>query len=281
LAYGRDLQAEEILKEALRSHPSRSVVHAKLMEIYAKRRDVKAFEAIAKEAFKLTQGEGADWQAAAERGRQIDPSNPLYVQRSASQLSGTSAVAKAAAQDNTEITSAQRSSFEDSQAFDLDFDLDLSADSPTPARAQSSVIASLQESRPGKSANAALDESPRVSFGKDLNFSSPPSASSTPFTAPTAPTAPMALKLAPSEHAALGLEMREISLDLSDPSNNVDSKSAQLSSTDNHMETKLSLAIELRSIGDVDGARSLIQEVIDEATGPTKARALKMRSELG
>ena len=39
LAYGRDLQAEEILKEALRTNPERVAIHVKLLEIYAKRRD--------------------------------------------------------------------------------------------------------------------------------------------------------------------------------------------------------------------------------------------------
>ncbi len=35
LAYGRDLQAEEILKEALRTDPNRLVLHQKLAEVYA------------------------------------------------------------------------------------------------------------------------------------------------------------------------------------------------------------------------------------------------------
>src|SRR5207247_2541433 len=34
LAYGRDLQAEEILKEAMRTSPMRVAIHSKLMEIY-------------------------------------------------------------------------------------------------------------------------------------------------------------------------------------------------------------------------------------------------------
>ncbi len=44
LAYGRDLQAEEILKEALRTDPNRTALHQKLADIYAKRHDRKAFE---------------------------------------------------------------------------------------------------------------------------------------------------------------------------------------------------------------------------------------------
>ncbi|MBA2723743.1 MAG: hypothetical protein H0U56_12830, partial [Methylibium sp.] len=41
LAYGRDLQAEEILKEAMRSNPERMAIRLKLLEVYAKRRDTK------------------------------------------------------------------------------------------------------------------------------------------------------------------------------------------------------------------------------------------------
>src|SRR5690606_39816797 len=44
LAYGRDLQAEEVLKEALRTQPERLALHQKLADIHAKRQDRKAFE---------------------------------------------------------------------------------------------------------------------------------------------------------------------------------------------------------------------------------------------
>jgi pilus assembly protein FimV len=47
------------------------------------------------------------------------------------------------------------------------------------------------------------------------------------------------------------------------------------------LETKLALAAEFRDIGDSDGARSLVQEVVDEASGPMKARAMKMLADLG
>jgi len=78
LAYGRDLQAEEILKEAMRTSPMRVAIHAKLMEIYAKRRDSKAFETIAIEAFNLTHGSGPEWAYITEMGRELDPANPMY-----------------------------------------------------------------------------------------------------------------------------------------------------------------------------------------------------------
>ncbi len=78
LAYGRDLQAEEILKEAMRSNPERLAIRTKLLEVYAKRRDTKGFELLATQLYSLTKGEGDDWAKAQELGRQIDPENPLY-----------------------------------------------------------------------------------------------------------------------------------------------------------------------------------------------------------
>src|SRR6218665_365241 len=78
LAYGRNLQAEEILKEAVRHNPGRISAQLKLGEIYAKRKDHKALEAVATQVFKLTQGEGLDWSRIVELGRDLDPDNRLY-----------------------------------------------------------------------------------------------------------------------------------------------------------------------------------------------------------
>ena len=44
LAYGRDLQAEEILKEAMRATPDRMAIRTKLLEVYAKRRDSQGYK---------------------------------------------------------------------------------------------------------------------------------------------------------------------------------------------------------------------------------------------
>ena len=80
LAYGRDLQAEEILKEAQRSDPDRLAIRTKLLEVYAKRADLKTFETQARQLQGLTNGQGEDWVKAQELGRQIDPTNPLYTE---------------------------------------------------------------------------------------------------------------------------------------------------------------------------------------------------------
>jgi pilus assembly protein FimV len=78
IAYGRDAQAEEILKEALRTNPERYPVRLKLLEIYAARKDLRSFETQAGELYSMTRGQGEEWALAASMGLQIDPANPLY-----------------------------------------------------------------------------------------------------------------------------------------------------------------------------------------------------------
>lgn len=79
MAYGRDAQAEEILKEALAKDPTRHEIALKLLEIFAARKDTVAFETAASELYAGLGGQNTPvWQRAAEMGRSIDPTNPLY-----------------------------------------------------------------------------------------------------------------------------------------------------------------------------------------------------------
>ena len=78
MAYGRDSQAEEILNDALKADPKRGAIYVKLLEIYAQRQDLAQFEATASELFSRMEGQGRDWEKAAQMGRRLDPSNPLY-----------------------------------------------------------------------------------------------------------------------------------------------------------------------------------------------------------
>ena len=78
IAYGRDTQAEEILKEALRTQPDRHAVRLKLLEIYFARKDSRQFERVAGELYGMTSGTGEEWAQAASMGVSLEPSNPLY-----------------------------------------------------------------------------------------------------------------------------------------------------------------------------------------------------------
>jgi pilus assembly protein FimV len=50
---------------------------------------------------------------------------------------------------------------------------------------------------------------------------------------------------------------------------------------DNPLATKLALAEEFNAIGDADGARSLAEEVLAEASGDLKSRAQRLLAEIG
>lgn len=76
LNFGRDAQAEEILKDALQNNPNNHQIHLKLLGIYATRKDVNAFSNIAR--LLQDSGDEAAWHQAAAMGRQIDPGNPMY-----------------------------------------------------------------------------------------------------------------------------------------------------------------------------------------------------------
>jgi pilus assembly protein FimV len=93
IAYGRDAQAEEILKEALRTQPDRHAVRVKLLEIYSNRKDLRAFELVATELYGLTKGSGEEWMQAAKMGVEIDPNNPLYADGKADEPKHTGTLA--------------------------------------------------------------------------------------------------------------------------------------------------------------------------------------------
>ncbi|HUX91100.1 MAG TPA: FimV/HubP family polar landmark protein [Gallionellaceae bacterium] len=76
LNFGRDAQAEEILKDALSKNPSNNQVKLKLLSIYTSRKDSKTFSRYAQEV--KDSGDAAAWERVAVMGREIDPENPTY-----------------------------------------------------------------------------------------------------------------------------------------------------------------------------------------------------------
>lgn len=76
LTFGRDVQAEEILKEALLKTPDNHQIHLKLLGIYANRKDTSSFATIARQL--KESGDAEAWRQAAEQGRMLEPNNPLY-----------------------------------------------------------------------------------------------------------------------------------------------------------------------------------------------------------
>jgi len=78
IAYGREEQAEDILKEALRVQPDRHAARVKMMELLANRGDKAGFARHAADLRARTGGAGEDWERAATIGRAFDPTNSMF-----------------------------------------------------------------------------------------------------------------------------------------------------------------------------------------------------------
>ena len=128
----------------------------------------------------------------------------------------------------------------------------------------------------------AVPELPEVSMPMDgLSLDMPTSPSSPDFSATnTMPVEPTNLSDSMNDSGMLEFDMGSLSLDL-EPSTSRDSLSAAPdTSGEDPLETKLALAEEFVSIGDEDGARALIEEVVAEATGDMRAKAQRALANL-
>ena len=91
MAYGRDAQAEEILKDAISKEPKRYELHLKLLEMYAGRKDTAAFETIAGELYTTLGTDDPVWAKVVELGASVEPGNPLYDATKSSGMTSSSA----------------------------------------------------------------------------------------------------------------------------------------------------------------------------------------------
>ncbi len=310
LAYGRDLQAEEILKEALRTNPSRVAIHAKLMEIYAKRRDLKGFEVVAADAFKLTRGNGPEWAYICELGRELDPNNAMYQpggQPQANISAPVMAASFAGAATIPQMLASQPEPAASSVDFDLDLDFSIS-DEPSQSTAVEpmampnftppppSPAAATYEPEPEPTVAIQVKQEPafdglEMDFGSDktmaINLPVTPkpqddnlsfNLDTLPVVSKAAPTPAPALTPAP-DSGMLEFDMGSLSLELDEQPN---TESQTLAKTNvavapfvvqSPLETKFALAEEFRALGDSDGARSLANEVVAQADGALKSKA--------
>ena len=79
IAYGRDEQAEEVLLDGVVSHPERIDIKHKLLSLYYKRQNVEGFERVAEELYSQRAALSGDtWQQISQMGKEIAPHNPLF-----------------------------------------------------------------------------------------------------------------------------------------------------------------------------------------------------------
>jgi pilus assembly protein FimV len=297
IAYGRDAQAETILKEAMERDKGRHEIAVKLLEIYHARKSAASFEGVALQ-LRGAVGDGHPmWARACAMGSQIDPANPLY-NSAANALGATGAFAAASS------VAAASTSNPPSLDFDLGFDdkatndsatIDLNATNPgvqMPAAvmdfdldlgfnddADKTVVAN-----PAKAAAA----SSMLDF--DLGFGDAPAAAPAPAVAKPAAAAssfdfdlsslnidvpadsdktqrltkPEAAAMAPKPAAPSSFA--GMSLDLG----NAPAASAENAGA---AATKIELAKAYVEIGDKDGAKEILNEVIREGNAAQQAEA--------
>jgi pilus assembly protein FimV len=78
MAYGRDAQAEEILKDAIQKDPERQELKLKLLEIYQATANKGAFESLASDIYAKVGPTDATWSKVTAMGQKLDPENSLY-----------------------------------------------------------------------------------------------------------------------------------------------------------------------------------------------------------
>jgi pilus assembly protein FimV len=302
MAYGRDAQAEEILKDALNKDPNRLAIHSKLLEIYAARRDGQNLEQTAMKIKELTGGEGEDWDKAVVLGRTADPGNTLYggdpeatvMVRPAAGPAASAAPTldfdlDAAAPDTTPDIplemDAPASAADSSAPASVDFDLGAS-DTPEPAAEPESRPAF----EPGATVVMSAPEAQSSGLDFDLGMDDAPKAPE-PVTQP-----------APSLVSDLGgldfnldldsdktvmmpsapkpeVDLADISFDLGTP----DASAPAVEGDPRWQEvaTKLDLAKAYEEMGDKDGARDLLNEVTKEGDDAQQNQAQQMLAKLG
>ncbi|KJV33651.1 hypothetical protein VI06_02770 [Aquitalea magnusonii] len=292
MAYGRDAQAEEILKDALAKDPSRQEVRQKLLELYAARPDTANFEKLAREFHASTDGKGQAWAKVAAMGLGIDPTNALY-QLAADELPAETpapasdglidldqelfgAAEPVAASPAPEPLAAPQGAedplraalFEEETVAEkpaevsnmLDFDLDAELAAPAPAAAEkpaaepeaetnlldfdfnldsvaSEPVASKAAPQPAAAPAASPASDGFESLYEDMVAAAP---------APAAPAPAPVVEPAPAADGML----------LDDP-----------------LSTKLDLAKVYLDMGDRDGAREVLQDLVGEAQGSLKEEA--------
>jgi len=285
MAYGRDAQAEEILIDALKNDPTRHAIHLKLLEIYSSRKSVKQFESLATDLYGQTSGTGPDWEKAATMGRALDPDNSLYGGKPA----GPGTEEAVPARDLTTLvvppseveklretvampgqlgvmaaTATAAAELEPPAAMDFDLDLGSTADTDTDVSATKETTpldlnlelpsidgGSMDATTPmglRMSEPALAPESSGLDFEFDLDAAMP----STADTATDVGTG-----------SASKMDLSSIDLDLATSSEPDVAASDQ---DDPDVTTKIELAQAYEEMGDKEGARELLQEVVQEGS---------------
>ncbi|MFC3531955.1 FimV/HubP family polar landmark protein [Vogesella facilis] len=284
LAYGRDQQAEEILRDALAKDPTRHEARLKLMEIYVSRQDRSALEGHAKELHAVTGGQGGVWAKAAALGRVIDPENALYADQNAA-TAAAAAVEVVSSSTTVDLDKELMGDFEApatpspaaAAVDDIEAALMGMPAPATPVAADLDLEAMLHEPEPAPEVvvepepAAASNDSHMLDF--DFNLDSMlPAGTAAAEVEPPKPAASTDDALATFDFDLSALDEPAVAAaPLAEPVEAV--STAGLDVSDDPLSTKLDLARVYLDMGDKEGAREVLEELVKEAQGSLKAEA--------
>lgn len=305
LAYGRDETAEEILKDAVVKHPQRHELKLKLLEIYSARKDVKAFETFAEELYAAVGGQGGKlWEKVEEMGSKISPNNPMFRGAGAKTVtaSAIAATPAAAAAAPTEVappptaaiapesaldfdlgTPAVTTSAKEEKSFDLDFDLGEASPAPSAEKPEAPALAVASRAEAGTGFDLGLEAfdlgtpaaapaapAKEPSFDLDFDLGAPAAeAAKSGSTGEARPAAPTGDDFTVDLGEPMTSESVEAALDVAATPSTGEVQQQQW----DEAATKLDLARAYIDMGDADGARSILEEVIAEGSAEQKKQA--------
>jgi pilus assembly protein FimV len=280
LAYGRDETAEEILKEAMVKNPDRQELKLKLLEIYHQRNDVAAFETLAEELYAALGGRGGKiWEKVEEMGRKLNPGNPMFrggapARGSSPAPSAQAAVPGAKAAAPTSVMGADilrdreapASAAETETVGDFDFDVGSAAAGVPSPDTKTGAETNFESLDLGTPTDNAIDFE---AGGKDI------AAGGIDLGAPSvAAPAEHDIKWEPGSTAA-SATTPDVALDSAAPAGE-----SQASGQWDETATKLDLAKAYIDMGDAEGARSILQEVMSEGSEAQKKQAQDLSAQI-
>jgi pilus assembly protein FimV len=320
LAYGRDAQAEEILKDALKKDSQRQEIYLKLLEIHAQHNKPSAFETVAGELYSVCQGKGETWQKAVGLGRQLDPNNPMFSEAGVApgaMAAGAGVVATVAAAAATVAVKpaampgaqpAGRATVPVDVASDmggmsgldmrLDEDISVAPTSGVRLKSPMDILAGAESEleKSTKSASASLQAAfegvkDSVTGGgaatpsPSLEFHLDESERPAPFRSAPAREAERDEESTPAPSLArpqAGVELDKLDLSFdSERATFEDPTPSVLDGQWHDAATKLDLAKAYQEMGDVEGAREILQEVLHEGDDEQKTEAQSLLARLG
>lgn len=275
LDYGRDIQAEAILKDGLKTQPQNVAIYTKLMGIYATRRDARSFEHMALKAKLLLTDSDPQWLAISKQGFELEPSNSLY-STGAPEIDPYQTMGNAEFSTRT-VALLNPESAKSPTSVDLDLDFNFASAFPD----------STKKVEPPKSPLVDFPdfslEPVKATVTPAVAAASAPVVAAVAAVATAVAAAPQPATSSSNMPKPLELDLGNLSLDLNNTAPKASTAAASSSDSDKNapLETKLALAQEFRAIGDTTGAKMLANEVLALATGSLKTRAETFLAEIG